>query len=234
MHSQRTSPTSFSFIQEHGYGIFPSIFSAGEIATLASELFESQLKRSRAGARHILCVPAVRRLAEDSRLLEIARAVLGPLALPFRATLFDKSPTSNWLVAWHQDTALPLAERIEAAGWGPWSIKEGVTYAHAPTEALEQVLALRVHLDDSTPANGPLRVIPKTHLGGVLTDVEIQEIASMPDATECTVETGGVIGMRPLVIHASSKSENDSPRRVIHIEYASRVEIAGNLHLAIV
>jgi hypothetical protein len=89
LHSQRTSPTSFSFIQEHGYGIFPSIFSAGEIATLASELFESQPKRSRAGARHILCVPAVRRLAEDSRLLEITRAVLGPLAIPFRAKLFD-------------------------------------------------------------------------------------------------------------------------------------------------
>ena len=25
-------------------------------------------------------------------------------AMPFRATLFDKSPMSNWLVAWHQDS----------------------------------------------------------------------------------------------------------------------------------
>ena len=41
----------------------------------------------------------------------MAQEVLGRAALPFRATLFDKSPTPNWLVVWHQDTALPLCER---------------------------------------------------------------------------------------------------------------------------
>lgn len=175
----------------------------------------------------------MRNIAEDSRLLEIARAVLGPTAIPFRATLFDKSPSSNWLVAWHQDTALPLTEKVETAGWGPWSIKEGVIYSHAPKDALEQVLALRIHLDDSTPNNGPLRVLPDTHCGGVFTDSEIQELASNSDAVECTVATGGVIAMRPLVIHASSKSENDLPRRVLHLEYASRIELSDGLRLAI-
>jgi hypothetical protein len=59
------------------------------------------------------------------------RKILGPEALPFRATLLDKSPTSDWLVVWHQDTALPLRERRELPGWGPWSVKEGVIYALA-------------------------------------------------------------------------------------------------------
>ena len=36
----------------------------------------------------------------------VARFV-GP-AQPFRATLFDKSASANWLVVWHQDTALPM------------------------------------------------------------------------------------------------------------------------------
>src|SRR5207253_11144281 len=97
-----------------------------EASVLASELSHSQLKRSRAGARHILSVDAVRKIAHDMRLVEIASAVLEAVAIPFRATLFDKSPSSNWLVAWHQDTALPLIEKIETLGWGPWSIKEGV------------------------------------------------------------------------------------------------------------
>jgi hypothetical protein len=44
----------------------------------------------------------------------------------------DKSPISNWLVAWHQDKALPLRERRELAGRGPWSVKDGVIYANAP------------------------------------------------------------------------------------------------------
>ena len=37
--------------------------------------------------------------------------------MPFRATLFDKSPQANWLVVWHQDTALPLRRRLDISGW---------------------------------------------------------------------------------------------------------------------
>lgn len=136
-------------------------------------------------------------------------------------------------MAWHQDTALPLSEKVQTPGWEPWSIKEGVIYSHAPKEALEQVLALRIHLDDSTPNNGPLRLLPDTHRGGILTDSEIQERLSNSDAVECTVATGGVIAMRPLVIHASPKSENDLARRVLHLEYASRIELSNGLRLAI-
>jgi len=48
---------------------------------------------------------AVAAMARGSRLLGIAQQILGGVAFPFRATLFDKSPTANWLVVWHQDTA---------------------------------------------------------------------------------------------------------------------------------
>jgi ectoine hydroxylase-related dioxygenase (phytanoyl-CoA dioxygenase family) len=101
-------------------------------------------------------------------------------------------------------------------------------------EALEQVLALRIHLDDSTAENGPLRVIADSHCDGVLTDIEILARASESQGVECTVARGGVIAMRPLVIHASSKTENDLARRVLHVEYASRIEISKDLRLATV
>src|SRR6266849_9441299 len=79
------------------------------------------LPRSRAGVRHAMRLPAVAKIARSELLLGIAQVVLGGEAFPFRATLFDKSPTANWLVVWHQDTALPLRERRETHGWGPWS-----------------------------------------------------------------------------------------------------------------
>src|SRR5262249_27208934 len=160
--------------------------------------------------------PTVNRIACDARMMCIAQAILGDAALPFRATLFEKLPDSNWLVAWHQDTALPLTERRESVGWGPWSAKEGVTYAHAPARALEQVLALRVHLDDSTAYNGPLRVLPGTQSRGVLTDDQIHALAAASSAVECLMPLGGVVAMRPLVVHASSKCQTDKPRRVLH------------------
>lgn len=165
--------------------------------------------------------------------MRIAQEVLGEEAFPFRATLFDKSPTANWLVVWHQDTALPLRERREASGWGPWSIKDGVTYAHAPASALSQVLALRVHLDDSTAANGPLRVLPGTHTLGVLTDESLHDLSTRVTAVDCLAPQGGVLAMRPLIVHASSKSQSDSPRRVLHIEYASSAADLDGLEFAI-
>jgi ectoine hydroxylase-related dioxygenase (phytanoyl-CoA dioxygenase family) len=178
-------------------------------------------------------VPVVAELARDDRLLRVARGVLGPDASAFRATLFDKSPVANWLVAWHQDTALPLRDRAEVPGWGPWSVKAGVLYAHAPASALERVLALRIHLDDSTALNGPLRVVPGTHIRGVLTDEAVGALARASDPADCLVSRGGVLAMRPLLIHASSKSRNDAPRRVLHIEYAASLEVASGLELAI-
>lgn len=114
-------------------------------------------------------------LARDHRLLAIAeKALSGPVA-PFRATLFDKSRQANWLVAWHQDAALPLPSRFDSPGWGPWSEKGGILYAHAPAWALSRILALRVYLDRSTNDNGPLRVVPGSHAAGVLTDEAVCE-----------------------------------------------------------
>jgi hypothetical protein len=127
---------------------------------------------------------------------------------------------------------LPLLERHELPGWGPWSVKEGVIYAHAPATALEQVLALRVHLDDSSDRNGPLRVLPGTHIMGVLTDDAIERLASQIAAVGCLVPAGGVLAMRPLIVQASSKSLIETPRRVLHIEYAARLALADHLELA--
>jgi ectoine hydroxylase-related dioxygenase (phytanoyl-CoA dioxygenase family) len=219
-------------VEQLGYAIVPNLLGAEEIQPLSASLESSDLPRSRAGIRHLLRHPAVAQVANNPRLLEIAQSILGENAFPFKATLFDKSSDTNWLIVWHQDTALPLQAKHETSGWGPWSVKEGVTYAHAPAMALEQVIALRLHLDDSTDENGPLRVLPGTHRKGVLSDEAVEAIVAHAAPTNCLVSRGGVILMRPLTIHASSKSQSESPRRVLHIEYATRDTVPLPLQLA--
>jgi ectoine hydroxylase-related dioxygenase (phytanoyl-CoA dioxygenase family) len=221
------------YFGDAGFAVIEQVFARHEMSAVQEGLANAPLQRSRAGARHVLGNETVAKLASDSRLLTMACHVLGFEAHPFRATLFDKSPTSNWLVVWHQDTALPLRERHELPGWGPWSVKEGVIYAHAPAVALEQVLALRVHLDDSIDQNGPLRVLPGTHTMGVLTDDAIEKLAAEIKPVDCLVPAGGIVAMRPLIVHASSKSVIETPRRVLHIEYAARMAIANCLELAV-
>lgn len=220
-------------IKEQGFATAPGVLSTRELIPVLVSLADLKPLPHRAGVRHVLSHPTVNVVAHDPRLMEMAQSVLGSSAFPFRATLFDKTPDSNRLLTWHQDTALPLREHGDAAGWGPWSEKEGVIYAHAPASALEQVLALRLHLDDCTEANGPLRVLPGTHELGVLSDEEIERHATYyQNPVEVLMSKGGVAAMRPLIIHASSKSRSQATRRILHIEYSSVHEFGEGLELA--
>jgi ectoine hydroxylase-related dioxygenase (phytanoyl-CoA dioxygenase family) len=229
---RRNGVNSQDSVKKSGFSILPPLLSSTEVNRLLADLEGSSLHRSRAGIRHAIKHPAVVELANDERLLKLAEESLGGQAVPFHATLFDKSSSANWLVMWHQDTALPIRERRELPGWGSWSVKEGVTYARAPASSLEKVLALRIHLDDSTESNGPLRVLPGTHSLGVLDEGFIHKFAKEIAPAECLVEQGGVLAMRPLLVHASSKSTNTAPRRVLHIQYAPSVTLAEGLELA--
>ena len=65
-----------------------------------------------------------------------------------------------------------------------------------------------------------------------MTDAEVQELDSRIDPVTLTVYKGGVIAMRPLIAHASSKSQSPLPRRVLHIEYAAIAEFENQLRLA--
>ncbi len=220
-------------IEQTGFAVLPALFSSDQVDRLAKEIYELSAPRSRAGVRHAMRLAPVAAIAGNQLLAEIACEILGTKAFPFRATLFDKSSQSNWLVVWHQDTAVPLRERVEVPGWGPWSVKESIDYAHAPAGTLSQVLALRIHLDDSSAENGPLRVLPRTHTLGVLSDDGIHNLAARITPVDCVVAKGGVVAMRPLLVHASSKSRTEMPRRVLHIEYAATAAIAAPLRLSI-
>lgn len=219
---------------ESGFAVVPDVVGCIDLERLTASLAEGGVRRSRAGARHLLGHPAAGALAHAPGLRSLASRVLGSEAHPYRATLFDKSTSANWAVVWHQDTALPLVRRHELPGWGSWSVKDGVIYAHAPRSALIGIVALRVHLDDSTEANGPLRVLPGTHRHGVLADAEVAVLARIIPPHACVVPRGGVLVMSPMLIHASSKAEPEAgPRRVLHIEYARSLRLFEGVELAL-
>jgi ectoine hydroxylase-related dioxygenase (phytanoyl-CoA dioxygenase family) len=175
----------------------------------------------------------VGQLARDHRLTTIAERFLGKPVIPHKAILFDKCAHANWLVPWHQDRVLPLRQKFTDPEWGPWTQKHGVDFAHAPTWAMNRIVGLRVHLDDSTEHNGPLRVILGSHSFGVLSQAEVVEKAKDGTVVTATVQRGGVIAMRPLLIHASSKSSTRDPRRVLHIEYTDDMKLGENIELAL-
>lgn len=216
-----------------GFFIENRVLSSDECSLLTDALSKSRNKGIRAGVRNLMSNPAVRSLAYDDRLRCLAGRFIGSSAVPYRATLFEKSGRANWLVIWHQDTVLPLEHRFDSPEWGPWSSKAGILYAHAPARALDRVIALRIHLDASTELNGPLRVIPGSYSLGVLPEQDAIKHAYKAAQVECLAPQGGVIAMRPLLIHASSKVNADLPRRVLHIEYIDSLDLGNGIRIAI-
>ena len=214
-----------------GFSISDRILSPNECEALASAV--GSAAHGRAGARNLMSNKSVSSLAHDVRLRRLAHNLLGTDAVPYRATLFDKSSAANWQVLWHQDRALPLLNKVPGSEWGPWSTKSGVRYALAPRWALERIVALRIHLDASTEENGPLRVIPGSHRAGVMGAADISKTINTEPSVSCLVGRGGVLAMRPLLLHSSSRVTGTARRRVLHIEYAQCLDFGNGAHLCV-
>jgi ectoine hydroxylase-related dioxygenase (phytanoyl-CoA dioxygenase family) len=131
-------------------------------------------------------------------------------------------------VPWHQDLTICVADRIEVPGYGPWTIKAGTWNVQPPISILENMLSLRIHLDDCDDSNGALRVLPRTHTLGRLGVERIAEQQRSVEAVSCSAHSGDVVLMRPLLLHASSPASQATHRRVIHIDY-SCCRLAGGL-----
>jgi ectoine hydroxylase-related dioxygenase (phytanoyl-CoA dioxygenase family) len=155
-------------------------------------------------------------------LMSFAESPLRPFLAPpwhfIRSIFFDKTPEANWGVPWHQDLTICVRERRDAPGFGPWSIKDGLHHVHAPAEILDQILTIRVHLDDCTPENGALSVLPGSHKLGRMTDQQIESFRATHPEITCSIRKGGVLLMKPLLLHASSRATNPTHRRVLHFE----------------
>jgi len=222
------NPTDYAVkLDRDGYFVCDEAISQDSVEELRQAIGaipqrdEVRRKRSVYGVRNLLEIcPAVNSLAASSAIRRFVTPVLGDQAFAVRATFFDKPPEANWSLFWHQDNVIAVSRRLEVPGFVGWSRKAGVWQVQPPSQILAKMIAVRVHLDDSGPRNGPLRVLPGSHRVGWLDD-QLDEWKSRVPEVICVVQCGGVITMCPLILHASARSESAGHRRVIHIEYAA-------------
>jgi len=193
---------------------------------LRDSVFDSKA----AGTRCLLSHPLVR---EAARLL-LARLIssghLAENAVTIQAIAFDKTATTNWKVAWHQDLMFPFARRVGNDGFDLPSVKDGVDYARPPRTALEHLLAARLHLDDCGMSNGPLRISPGTHRLGIVPASQIANIVAGHGEVNGLARKGDVLLMRPLALHASSQATAPGHRRVLHYVFHSGTPVAEPWH----
>ncbi|MDB5353102.1 MAG: hypothetical protein JWN86_4349 [Planctomycetota bacterium] len=210
-------PELTAAIAADGFAIVPPIVPRHVIDDLISRMADAP----HAIRDLISAVPAVGDLARRPEIRGLAETILGPGAFVARAILFDKTTGANWKVAWHQDLTIAVRERREVAGFGPWSEKAGIPHVQPPVDVLERMLALRIHLDPCGPENGPLRVLPGSHGCGKLDAQAIADRRRSTPEVPCLADRGGIVILRPLLLHASSPAASPGHRRVIHLEFAA-------------
>lgn len=214
-------------LDRDGYIIIPNLLPSMSVDSVVRGIEDfltaESVQAKPHGIRNLASrVPAVRTLAEATQIREFVERLIGGSPRLVRSILFDKVAGANWAVPWHQDQTIAVQERVEAAGYGPWTVKEGIPSVQPPTEILESMVTLRIHLDDCAKDNGPLRVIPGSHKLGRLSAEAIDQLARASPGVDCTVGKGGVLVMRPLLLHASSPSGTPIHRRVVHLDFANR------------
>ena len=213
-------------LERDGFAILDDAVALDVTAELRAGLLAAG---SEAGLRNLLAShPVVRQAARSASVRAAAEAILGPRCFAVRAILFDKTPETNWKVAWHQDLTIAVRHRRCAVGFAAWSEKEGVVHVQPPVPVLERMLAVRVHLDDCQAENGPLRVLPGSHREGRLDAAAIHRWKARGSEVQCVVREGGLVLMRPLLLHASSEARVADQRRVLHLEFAAD-ELPANL-----
>lgn len=161
-------------------------------------------------------VPAAIDLIFIDTLKKTIHALMGEGYFVVKSIYFDKPVQSNWFVAYHQDLTISVAEKKEVAGFGPWTKKEGYFTVQPPLPMLQNNFTIRIHLDDTTEENGALKVIPQSHTKGIYRPDTI-DFSNEP-VVSCNVAKGGIMLMKPLLVHASGRTINGNRRRVIHIE----------------
>ncbi|HEY1379310.1 MAG TPA: phytanoyl-CoA dioxygenase family protein, partial [Gemmataceae bacterium] len=221
-------------LNRDGFAVLPGVFPPAEVAALRDGLTEALAAngdaapiRSSGGsvyaARNVLDLyPAAADAADRPPLPAALAAVLGPGYGLVRVLFFDKPPDRTWALPWHKDVTVAVRDnRRPGAAFTLPTCKAGVPHAEAPAAVLERMLTARVHLDDVTDENGPLRVLPGSHRTGK----ELRCDGFAPHAV--LAAAGDVLLMRPLLAHASGCSRPGTRlhRRILHLEFAAAGEL---------
>lgn len=226
-----------SFFEENGFGVVEDIYNTNEITAigkLINELDTSNpiFRKSEdlfAIRQFLKEVPEIKNLIFNQNLIDLINLIGGNDYFVVKSIYFDKPEKSNWFVSYHQDLTISVDKKIEQTDYSNWTKKHNQFAVQPPLNFLENIFTIRIHLDDTDENNGALKVIEKSHLKAVYRPETIDW--NTEKETICNVKSGGVMLMKPLLLHSSGKTTNQNRRRVIHIEFSNQL-LPENLNWA--
>jgi len=220
-------------VDRDGFAVLAGTFGPDEVVALLTSLDDALRQESLSNdsilgtgaqvyaARNLLRMwPAALELPRESTLCRAVCELLGSGCGLVRALFFDKPPGRSWSLPWHKDMTIAVRDNSRPSRhFCKPTTKAGVPHVEAPQWLLERMLTARVHLDDVTDENGPLRVVAASHRSG---KEPLDVAAHDPRVRSILVSAGDVLLIRPLVAHSSGNSREGTwrHRRIVHLEFA--------------
>ncbi|WP_372716513.1 phytanoyl-CoA dioxygenase family protein [Novipirellula sp.] len=201
--------------------------TVGRLSAACEQAFiaESDVQRARSSRGHVYAarnlldvVPEIQTFWREGKPFEILKCILGDQFGLVRVLFFDKPPDRTWTLPWHKDTAIAVGDNSHRSErFSRPTVKSGVPHVVASDDVLRQMLTLRLHLDDVTDQNGPLRVIPGSHVSSTSGGAGVEAAVTIHAAA------GDMLAMRPLITHSSGSSKPGTTRhrRILHLEFAA-------------
>lgn len=221
------SAEQIAFYQENGYLLVENVISAEQLAKLQQityDLIEASKKVTQSDdvydldAGHTAQQPRLTRIKlphkqhpfydqilKQSGVTEVLRDLLGDNATLLTSKLNTKAGGGGAAVEWHQDWAF---------------------YPHTN----DDLLAFGLMLEDVTPENGPLQVIPGSHRGPILSHHNNGIFCGAIDPSDpnfehekrvvLTGKAGSMTIHHTRLLHGSAPNKSDSARLILFFEIA--------------
>ena len=224
-----------SMIETEGFAVIECIYSNAEVTQIlglidAVDRSKDTFRKSAdlfAIRQFLKEVPQIKPLLFNDKLQEMISTLFGDDFFVVKSIYFDKPAKSNWYVPYHQDLTIAVDKKITGLEhYTSWTTKQNQFAVQPPLSILENIFTIRIHLDETNESNGALKVIPKSHLKGVCLVDDLKGSESF-----CNVGLGGIMIMKPLLLHGSDRTINEKNRRVIHIEFSNQ-QLAPTLEWA--
>lgn len=210
-----------------GFTTLPDVITAEQCRSIAAQIAEALSddcggsiragQGSVVGGRNLISHwQGWRQVTQTPIVTSFLRQHIGSDAGLVRILFFDKPPGQSWSLSLHRDQTIAVQQHHSPPN--PFTrptLKAGVPHVVANDPLLRQMLTLRLHIDSMHSDNGPLVVVPGSH---------VQDDASSlsPEPLVIDANLGDLFVMRPLLLHGSlaANPASSDHRRILHLEFA--------------
>ena len=126
------------------------------------------------------------------------------------------------MVPLHHDLSIAVRHQFSDPQFTDWPHKQNMLFVQPPAQYMQQLVAVRLLIDDYQHEHGPLKVVAGTHQYARINESTLPQLRDQKREQEYTLSKGEAVIMRPLIVHSSSKAIQNNVRRVLHFLYAPR------------